>query len=367
MRLGRSVSRPEPPLTVMTVTRGEPRTVTTTWDPGLPEEQVERVPAQFFPLLVNYDRLGRFVAAVPQDDLDWPNKPFAEVALLLHMAISLVEYPPANRGMHTVGCMSYETDFLLEQFDPLFGNAHDAVSTILPGVALPKSVTELLEALSVRRGAVRPLRAGQIAHIDGDLTLIDLHAATAHLMYGLAITPTAGDVANVRASMFEEQVQQAIDETEWRPPESIQRLVGRTIEVDGRVLTDLDAIAIKGRTLLIVSVKSRVFSVALERGDFKAVRNASTMVEEACRAAADLSTFLRQNLRGTNYDFSEYDDVPVVVCTPYPVFVSLGATTREILPGLRAAVCLDELERFLGTAEAGTWTGPAPVLPDTRP
>lgn len=359
VRLGHVVPQPVPPLTLLTVNRCEVQTVSTKWDPG-PEQRVEEIPASFLPTLMNYDRLSDFAAAIPPNHPEWPTAAFCECAILLRVGIGLVEYPPAHRGMLISGCMSYDADFISEQFDPLLGEALHAVSLALPQADLPHTVGELLQVLAIRRGEMRPLRGGQIARLDGELILIDLHAATAQLEYGLDIAHMDGAVANVRADLFERQIQEVIDNSGWRAPVQIRALVGRELRQGGQAITDIDAVGSKERTLLLISAKSRVFTTNLERGEYQSVRNAKTMVEDACRRAADHRAALRARRRGDNYDFGDYDEIKVVVCTPYPVFVPLGTVTQEILPGLPAAVCLDELEEWLfGEQQGGPWTGPA--------
>ena len=71
------------------------------------------------------------------------------------------------------------------------------------------------------------------------------------------------------------------------------------------------------------------------------------MVGDACKAAVDLASFLNENQTGDNYDFSCFTNRAVVVCTPYVIYVPLGAATALLFEDLKASVSLEELREFL--------------------
>lgn len=173
-------------------------------------------------------------------------------------------------------------------------------------------------------------------------------AASAALDLGLCIG-AAGSLANSRAEHFELVVQGLVDRSRWAPSCELRGLRGRTLRLSGRAITDVDAIGGLGDVLLIVSAKSRVFTEALARGDYSALRNAVDLLVSACNEARDLMDLLVRVPRGDNYDFMSYRSIMVPVCTPQVLWTPLGVATSELASGLRAALALEELRVFLGT------------------
>ena len=119
------------------------------------------------------------------------------------------------------------------------------------------------------------------------------------------------------------------------------------MRLSGRDLTDVDALGVNGNTILLVSCKSIVYSPEYDAGEFRIVRNVATVVNDAVKYWHDIMRLLRENGRGDNFDFTTFDNILGVVCTPFVVFTSDESALREITDGLRAAVSLDELNRWL--------------------
>lgn len=56
---------------------------------------------------------------------------------------------------------------------------------------------------------------------------------------------------------------------------------------------------------------------------------------------------LKQFRIGDNYDFSQFDEIIGIVCTPFVVYSSATQTLAEALPGIRASCSAEELHLWL--------------------
>lgn len=345
------VARFVPPLSVVAAYRRRPYEATETWDfvgpTGVARTEVETVDAAFGLSLVSYRRLADFVARNATLPADWPSQVFGAAAVLLRMAVELENHGRYNQSVRMYGYYSVDSEFLPDMLRPHFGRAFDDVRATIPRTSLPSTPEQLVAILEAVRGSIRPLRAGAGVRVDGDLTLVDAAAATARLEYDLQLPDALTAIANERALYFERQIQGIIDHTQWKPPAHIRVLIGRHLEIAGKPFTDIDAIGCFGNTLLIVSAKSKLFNDALEAGEYAAVRNAASTVVSACEAARSVERVLTNTPIGSNFDFSAFSRIAVVVCLPYTVFVPLGPATTDVLAGLPAAVSVSELEDFL--------------------
>ena len=124
-------------------------------------------------------------------------------------------------------------------------------------------------------------------------------------------------------------------------------LRGRELRVGGGKVTDIDAIGAEGGRLLLVSCKSVVYSADYDMGEYRSVRNAASTVVKAVTDWQGKVQYLSENRRGDNFDLNEFSEFIPVVCTPTAVHVPLGEATREIQPGLRAAMSLRELANWI--------------------
>ena len=71
------------------------------------------------------------------------------------------------------------------------------------------------------------------------------------------------------------------------------------------------------------------------------------------RHGTKVCSFLRDHRIGDNYDFSVYQEIIGVVCTPVVVYVPLGLATADIAEGLFAAVSISELRIWLDGIRLG--------------
>jgi hypothetical protein len=182
--LADGVRRPTPPLSVLTAYRRELHHVTETWDyhgpVGVVRTETETIPSQFAIGLICYRRLADFVDRHGSLEGRWPPPTFGATAALLRIAVDLDHRGRYNHGVRMYGYHSVDTEFLPDLLRPFFDRAVDDVRLTIPQTPLPSSPEGLVDALSRIQGDVRPLRAGVVARVDGDLTLVDAAAATAN-------------------------------------------------------------------------------------------------------------------------------------------------------------------------------------------
>jgi hypothetical protein len=183
--------------------------------------------------------------------------------------------------------------------------------------------------------------------VENRITCLDFAAAWEGILSSFSRLHSAGAAANARAATFERTTQAHIDLSNWAPLPKWLDYRGRTLRIAGHDLTDVDAIGVDGNTILLVSCKSIVYSPQYDVGDFRIVRNVATVVNEAVAYWQGIVRLLRENRRGDNFDFTTFENILGVVCTPFVVFTADESALREIADGLRAAVSLDELDRWL--------------------
>ena len=301
---------------------------------------------QFDIQAVSFDRLDAFLSSANDAFTNWPDSRFVAVATLLTYCSVIARQLPTWTSLWAFGYISIDYDWFQERFEHHLDEIVGALPTQIRHRA-PKTISELEQELRTLQPEVRPLRPGPILRFDGNLLFVDVYAASYWLDSLLDYSTDTETLAKARSSDFENVVQGAIDATRWCPKDELRRYWKRVLKLNQRDVTDVDAIGACGTDLLIVSAKSRVFTEAFDRGDFTAVRNAATMVTEACRDATRVSRELLTHPVGDNYNLGGFSRVLIPVCTPYPVWGPEGETTTELAPGLTAAVSLNELSRFL--------------------
>ncbi|WP_444951126.1 hypothetical protein [Micromonospora ureilytica] len=181
----------------------------------------------------------------------------------------------------------------------------------------------------------------------GEEILVDVLAATDLLARRLLLASANGGVAsNARGFRFEDDIQSLIDRTPWKPSAeylSLRKILRRP---DDSSLTDVDAVAVMGKDLLLVSAKSYPYSLEYSIGDFKAVRAVRIKLEADLVKWQRIISYLRTSRIGKNYTISPEVNIHGVVVTPFPAFVP-NAGLSETLPGLRVLCSADELYRYL--------------------
>ena len=215
-----------------------------------------------------------------------------------------------------------------------------------PGFAWPTCFAEWRDAVLAVHASLWPLSSGNVLRQFQNNFLIDTSGASQALLHRLELarSPLVG---NLRARVFELQCQDLIDRTSWAPPFALRALRGRPLRQNGKTLTDIDAIGVQGTTLLIVSCKSIIYDRNYDQGDFRVVRNTQYTVDQAVVAWNAVLTNLRCVPKGENFDFSGFDEILGVVCTPFAAYSSDERTLALIKPNLRACSSMLELNNWL--------------------
>lgn len=300
-------------------------------------------------MLLDFSRVGLLSDTRVPAELRWPVELIDLV--LLHAAVTYSKSTHANvaSGRSALTRWGYlytdethvehELDFALAMLrstalgdvldvDRLPANGRDAygrLARLVPSIWPP-----------IPGALIRTVGAGRI--------LVDMYGSTQRLMHAVARPPVVGADVNVWAEHFERDVQAAIDRSEWKPEDHVMQLRGRTLRVNGRDVTDIDAVGTRENVLLAVSCKSAPFSTAYDRGEFVAVRSTSTAAVKAAEDWAKKMELVRQTPRGDNFDVRAFHEIIGVVVYPFPPFITPRVRVKEAYPGLRAIAGIREFD-----------------------
>ena len=271
-------------------------------------------------------------------------------ALLILLIVSIAFYLHFDNAPVTLGQYGYclmDLEMFKITVDERITEACSIVQQLTLISSLPTTSAELFHTLEASSGSIWPLQPGSPIRTDGDLICVDLYAATARLNSLLEFPNVQGKVANARAAHFELAAQAVIDDSPWCPGKHLKKLRGRKLRYENQDVTDIDAIGECNKTLLMVSCKSMIYSGAYDAGEYAAVKNKSDTIHLAVTQWEEKRSFLEKHKLSPNYDFRNYQRLLAVVCTPSPLYVSIGPATREIAPHLFAATSLYELGQWL--------------------
>jgi hypothetical protein len=154
--------------------------------------------------------------------------------------------------------------------------------------------------------------------------LIDLGGLTTQLT-NLYTPPQGGPKANVAARRFEAHVQEVIDATTWCPKGDFRNLIGKQIRDDqGLSITDIDAVAVRGKQLLLVDCKDHS-----PIGDtYREVRNRRSSYEADAAEWKDKCRRIDQtrNVLGVPSGYQ----IDGIVVVPRPGFIDAGVATETV-------------------------------------
>ena len=221
----------------------------------------------------------------------------------------------------------------------------------IPQVIVPATFVEFEDALARVTPSPWPLVHGALIKRTESYVSVDMWAACSAFHQSYQFPRAQGEIANARADKFEDAVQDAINASLWRPTTALTELRRKTLRVDGKSLTDFDALGAKGGTLLLVSCKSIPYSKEYDKGDYRAVRNAQSTIANAVETWERVTGVLRTQKKGDNFDLRGYEKIIGLVCTPFAVYTTDVRALSEPLPGIRTVASIDELDRWLSIAE----------------
>ena len=96
-----------------------------------------------------------------------------------------------------------------------------------------------------------------------------------------------------------------------------------------------------------MSCKSVVYDLEYDKGSFSVVRNLEETVDRAVIDWENKVVRLAQLRVGDNYDFSGFEEIIGIVCTPFVVYSSSARTLASALPGIRMCCSAEELRLWL--------------------
>lgn len=193
-----------------------------------------------------------------------------------------------------------------------------------------------------------PIRHGSYIKTVGEYVYIDMWSASNAFLTSYQHPREQGPVANGRALRFEDEVQAAIDATPATPNDALRSVRQKQLKrSNGTPITDIDALAVKGDTLIAVSCKSIIYTSEYDKGDYNMIRNGETTVVNALNYWNDVIAELNQQPTGQNFDLSKFKQIKGVVCTPFVLYTSNLAALSETMPGLRSVCSVDELATWL--------------------
>jgi hypothetical protein len=226
-------------------------------------------------------------------------------------------------------------------------DAAAVVTRVFPGVSFPSSYRSLFDAVAKIKGNAWSVGSGPALRTEGNLVCIDLYASTTMLFDFAEFSTRGGVEGDIRGRHFESAVQAIIDLSSWAPPEELRQDVGRPIRIAKKDLTDLDAIGLKGRTLMLVSCKSRIYSRRFDQGDPQTIQATANVAQDALARWREVKAVLEANPRCIKgVDFSNFEILPVI-CLPHVPYLPIGPATDFAAPGLRAVVSVSELQHWL--------------------
>lgn len=189
-----------------------------------------------------------------------------------------------------------------------------------------------------------------------DEVLVDLVGASRALHSG-HVRASGGAEANRLTALFEKQVQTIIDASSYRPEGLLRELIGKTIRIGGRSVTDIDAVADGPDLLILVDAKSWSVPPSLQFGEYFAVEDRRKVAEAACIHWQEKVAIIREHRRELGLPDGK-KIVGVVVCPEAP-YVLGGPCTADIGLSLMALSSIAELEFCLMTASAPSGRPPS--------
>jgi hypothetical protein len=313
------------------------------------ENMEVKVLKRFLPEMISLDGLAKLNEDARLDGLAWW-RPSATAVLALSRGMFRILASSGNSFVSLLryGYVFINEEYFLEVFSNGWNVIFEDVLRVVPGAIIPDSPAALFDALVALQPTLWPLSPGPVVRRAGSAVWIDVIACTAILERSLEFPIVDGGVGNARADHFEGTTQQTINATSWAPGPELAQMISREIKkADGTKLTDLDALGEKGQRLILVSCKSMVYSGSYDSGNYVTVRNIRTIAEEAVRYWAEVAAYVKKHPKGPNYDFSKYEDIIPVVCTPQVVYVADPYSLRFVEPGLNAVCSLNELRTWL--------------------
>ncbi len=225
------------------------------------------------------------------------------------------------------------------------GHLPDLPPWLLSAEATPSAIIQSL--LGATNSVFPPIQPKSLFDLGGDALLVDWVQLSR--LFGEAVerAGSGGLFGNQWGAVFEDRIQDQIDQTRWRPSDELRESRRRHLRVGGERIGEIDAIGALDDRLLLVSCKSRPFSTEYLRGDYEAVRNTGTDAKSAVTAWNQVVAKITAERIGDNYDFSVFNSIIGVVVYPFLPFVSDGTEFTFSTDGLHVLSSAHEFIAFI--------------------
>ncbi len=275
--------------------------------------------------------------------------------------VDLGERPRLWQSLHETGLTVKRSIELEDYLKAVRTEANNWGARVFPGEIGTIDEDAVERVLTISNGARSRRYFGPALRHGPNFFCLDLTSATLQLEAVIAeATAGGGPISGQRARSWEHTVQAAIDGTPWKPRGRVRDLISRRLKLDGKVYTDVDAVAAKDQEIIIVSCKSWQLSHRYWLGDFGASRNKDKdLIEAARKLHLDIQKMADYGDRA-GFAFSESHSVRGVVCISMPLLLTqeMAETLEHEAPGIEV-VTLPELE--------GTLAGdPKALVPPAR-
>jgi hypothetical protein len=218
------------------------------------------------------------------------------------------------------------------------------------------TVEEVVSVITDSAGGRSGRYYGPAIRLGHDFFCIDLLATWLRLESTVATsTSGGGPVPNMRANIWEKTVQNAIDQTDWKPGPTLAAAISRNLRRDGKVFSDLDAAGAHSGALIIVSCKSWQMSERYDNLDYSARRNrAADVIKAARKLVLDIGNL--EALAGKFVAPHRLTGIQGVVCVSMPLLLKPQEIVElhEAAPGIDV-ITLPELTSRLTGRELGQY------------
>ncbi len=308
-------------------------------------EQGKNIKIEYYPSILTIAKLKQYLINFNNLKYNFNENLYLIICLLFVSHYLFFEMKINFDNILFTGYYCLKKDFFEKIIDKTFDNILINVKQEFNIKKLSFNKENFIEKLLLIKCSIFPITQGYPIFKEGNSYIIDMLAIT-QMLYSYLYCPKTiqGNIANYRAETFENSVAEIIKNSTWNPGENNLR---KKIKKDGKEITDLDVVGIKDSTLLIISCKSRMYTDEYEIGDYNEIRNTKNLVNEAVDYWDKIKQFLIDNPVGDNYNYSSYNNIISVVCTPFPVYTDYNKAISTVENGLYKVCSITELANWI--------------------
>ncbi|MFO0857461.1 MAG: hypothetical protein U0640_08930 [Phycisphaerales bacterium] len=242
----------------------------------------------------------------------------------------------------TLGGLILPERHVQRELEHILNDAPEHVSSMLGACR-----TNLLEVLATIRPSLRPLpENGPIAVRSNELIFLDLASCSRRLISELSIARQNTLLNNDCGDAFEECCRSRITKILGKERKYCA-LEGKKLRLNGKELTDLDAIVVKENAVYCINCYSKLLGLEIMPGGNISISSTVKSIYDKLREWTSKVRKLNELKKGDNFHFESYESLVPIVCLPHAPFMPLGKLTEELAPGLLRVCSLVELEGWL--------------------